>query len=109
MAGDPFCRLRVGVRQGVLELRFLGRAAEGLDGGEAALDDRRHLVEVARAHLLLVRHERVAAAARGELGLLHLLHVGRHAALGVVLVRTQRGRGSEIFRCIAAQQGGVLF
>ncbi len=62
-----------------MELLFFGRAGQRLDRGRAALDHGGHVVEVARAHLLLVRHEGVTLLARLEFGLLHHLHVVLHA------------------------------
>src|SRR5579885_3907188 len=68
-----------------IALRCFGRAGERGDRRGTALDHGGDVVEVARAHFLLVADEGVTALARSELRLLHLFHVGAHAALHVVL------------------------
>ena len=60
-----------------VELLFFGRTGERRDARLAALDHRRHIVEVARADLLLVRDEGVAAITCRELGLLHFFDISR--------------------------------
>ncbi len=85
-AGGPQGPARGGRSTGrSVELLFLGGAGQRGHAGFSALDHGGHLVEVARAHLLLVRHEGVATLAGREFGLLHLFHIGGHAALHVVL------------------------
>ena len=53
----------------LVELFFFGGAGECLDAGGAALDHGGHVVEVASADFLLVRHEGVALFASGEFGM----------------------------------------
>ncbi|KAF5301677.1 hypothetical protein FQA39_LY19089 [Lamprigera yunnana] len=55
--------------------------------GAAALDHVGHVVEVTRAHFLLVRHKGVALVACGKFGLLHHFHVVLHAFAACVVVR----------------------
>jgi hypothetical protein len=69
----------------LVELLFFGGAGQRGDAGLATLDHGGDFVEVAGADFLLVRHEGVATVAGSEFGLLHLLDIGRHAALDVVL------------------------
>ena len=72
-----------------VELFFFSRTGQSRDARAAALDHSGHFVEVTGAHFLLVRHEGVAAVACCELGFLHLLNVGRHAALNVGLCQVE--------------------
>ena len=67
-----------------MELLFFGGTGQGLHAGRTALDHGGHVIEVAGADFLLVRHEGVAFFAGGEFGLLHHLGVVLHAfAAGV--------------------------
>jgi hypothetical protein len=68
-----------------VELLFFGGTGQRRDAGLATLDHGGDFVEVTGADFLLVRHEGVTAVTCCKLGLLHLLDIGRHAALDVVL------------------------
>ena len=59
----------------LVELLFFGRAGQRGHGRGAALDHGGHVVEVAAAHFLLVRHKGVTLGGVSELLLLQL-HVG---------------------------------
>ena len=74
-----------------MELLFFGGTGQGLHRGRTALDHGGHVVEVAGANFLLVRHEGVALFAGGEFGLLHHLGVVFHAFATCVRVGELEG------------------
>ncbi len=81
-----------------MELLFFGGTGQGFHAGRTTLDHGGHVVEVTRAHFLLVRHEGVALLASCELGLLHHFNVVLHAfAASVGLGELEGVESSEAF------------
>ena len=74
-----------------VELLFFGRTGQGLHAGRTALNNGGHVVEVACAHFLLVRHEGVAFVACCEFRLLHHFNVVLHAFAASVCVGELEG------------------
>ncbi len=86
-----------------MELFFLSRTSQCSHRRCPTLDHGGHVVEVASAHFLLVRHEGVAFAGVSEFLLLQF-HVGGHVVAGVVVRQVEHavphvvdaGQGDEL-------------
>src|SRR5471032_1351849 len=96
----------------LVELLFFGRTGQRGHGRGAALDHGGHVVEVAGAHFLLVRHKGVALGGVSEFLFLQL-HVGGHVVAGVVVRQVEHavphvvnaGQGDEL---VLVTHGGQL-
>ena len=93
-----------------MELLFFSGTGQGFDRRGTALDHGGHVVEVARTHFLLVRHEGVALVAGCEFRLLHHFCVVLHAfAAGVSMGELEGVESSEAFEKLIGNNELVVF
>jgi hypothetical protein len=93
-----------------VELLFFGRTCQGFHRRRTALDHGGHVVEVASADFLLVRHEGVTLVAGCEFRLLHHFCVVLHAfAAGVSMGELEGVESSEAFEKLIGNNELVVF
>jgi hypothetical protein len=93
-----------------MELLFFSGTGQGFHRRRTALDHGGHVVEVACADFLLVRHKGVTLVAGGKFGLLHHLGVVLHTfAAGVSMDELEGVESSEAFEKLIGNNELVVF